>query len=121
MGLREEERVKPPTPERGPLPWPPRWSPVGPGNAPASPAPTPLDPWPPQADKAPRREGRGVLRGGGTETPQGAHTGGLRTGCRCRGRGPVSLETVAQGTRRAGPGTPGGRESPGGGAEPAGA
>lgn len=83
--------------------------------------PSPRTPGPgsPLADKARRWAGWGVS--GGHWDPADARTGGLRTGCRCRGRSPVSLETVAQGTRRAGPGAMGGREPPGGGAEPAGA
>lgn len=45
----------------------------------------------------------------GAGAGRAARTGGLRTECRCRGRGPVSLETVAQGTRRADPGVTRGR------------
>lgn len=88
--------------ERGPLPRPPQRGPVRPGTRAPPPAPTPLDPDCPRRTKP--GAGRGGLCTGGHWDPADARTGGLRTGCRCRGRGPISLETVAQGTRRAGPG-----------------
>lgn len=88
--------------ERGPLPRPPQPGPVRPGTRAPPPAPTPLDPDLPRRTKP--RAGRGGVCAGGHWDPADARTGGLRTGCRCRGRGPISLETVAQGTRRAGPG-----------------
>lgn len=95
-------------------------SPAGSGcprSAPASPALTPRDPGSPQEDKAKGRAGRGCA---GTLGPCRRPHRWVRTGCRCRGRGPVSLETVTQGTRRAGPGAAGGRGPRGGGARPAG-
>lgn len=67
----------------------------------APPAPTPLDPLSPQADKARPWAGRDVRQGALGPRRRAHRWAPYR--CRCRGRGPVSLETVAQGTRQAGP------------------